>query len=126
MHHFSPPPLAFVLESEPLVALDLEQTLEELGFRVALFSTMEEVVGRCGKEAPALAILDVGDGSSAASIVSAFGREAAPAPLVLSSTSSPPGFPCDHVRLTRPFSHGELLRAIAKAMERAEVGDTVK
>lgn len=68
MNSLDLPPVALLTETDPLVAMDLVEALEQGGYRVlGPFATVAEALPRLGSEPPTLAIIDImlGDGSCA-------------------------------------------------------------
>lgn len=60
---------ALILEDEALIAMDIEYTLEGLGFEIAgWFRTVEEAVTHIDDVAPDLALLDVNLGAGVTSL----------------------------------------------------------
>ncbi|MEO6014238.1 MAG: response regulator [Devosia sp.] len=55
----SQPPVALLLEDEPLIAMDVESTLQDGGFDVVTFATCSEAEAWLEHNHPAIAVVDI-------------------------------------------------------------------
>ena len=106
-----------LVEDEPFIAIDIEETLLKAGHSVEARSSRTDALEWLYDNTPSVAILDVylkdGDGTEIASILRARG-----VPIIFCSGGSPNDLPEDFRAASwvhKPFMGGELLHAVSKA-----------
>ena len=113
---------AFVLEDEPMIALDIEDALTGLGFDVAVVIDPHKVITAIASAPVALVVLNVWSDGSSGSVAAAEAARAMDVPLVLCSSGERlPGFD-DVPFVDSPFSLDNLLIAVRTAMAKMPGG----
>jgi DNA-binding response OmpR family regulator len=110
-----------MVEDEPFIAIDMEETLLKAGYSVEARSSRTDALKWLSENTPSVAILDVylkdGDGTEIALILQTRG-----VPIIFCSGGSPNDLPEDFRASSwvhKPYMDGELLRAVSKAREPA-------
>jgi DNA-binding response OmpR family regulator len=112
-------PSSIVLEDEPLIALDLEDTLQAAGFQsVTLLASCEDALEHISQHTPSLAIVDLHlkDGTSTDLCRELASRNV---PIIVSSVSAQGDADAmfgNVVWLPKPISPADLLNSVAKAL----------
>lgn len=106
-----------MVEDEPFIAIDMEETLMKAGYTVEACSSRTDTLNWLSTHTPSVAILDVylkdGDGIEIALILQARG-----VPLIFCSGGSPNDLPEEFRAASwvhKPYMDGELLRAVSNA-----------
>ncbi|MDW5318503.1 response regulator [Rhizobium sp. PL01] len=106
-----------MVEDEPFIAIDMEETLLKAGYTVEARSSRTDALKWLSHNTPTVAILDIhlkdGDGTEIALILQARG-----VPIIFCSGGSPNDLPEDFRAASwvhKPYMDGELLRAVSNA-----------
>lgn len=112
-------PAILVVEDEPFIALDMEDTLTDAGFSVEARSSCADASTWLAAKTPAVAILDLhlkdGEGTSIAAALRKRG-----VPVVFCSGTHPRDLPEGYESVSwvqKPFLEGELIHAVVQALE---------
>lgn len=110
-----------LVEDEPFIAIDMEETLLKAGYSVEARSSRTDALRWISTHTPSVAILDVylkdGDGTEIALIL-----QARDVPIIFCSGGRPNDLPEGFRAASwvhKPYMDGELLRAVSKAREPA-------
>jgi DNA-binding response OmpR family regulator len=105
-----------MVEDEPFIAIDMEETLVKAGYTVEARSSRTDALKWLSENTPSVAILDVylkdGDGTEIALILRDRG-----VPIIFCSGGSPNDLPEDFRAASwvhKPYMDGELLHAVSK------------
>ncbi len=111
--------VVLLVEDEPFIAIDMAETLSAAGYPVETRSSRSDATRWLASNSPSVAILDVhlkgGDGTEIALILQDRG-----VPIIFCSGGSPADLPADFQAaawVRKPFTEGELLRAIRGALD---------
>lgn len=106
-----------MVEDEPFIAIDMEETLLKAGYTVEARSSRTDALKWLTDNTPSVAILDIylkdGDGTEIALILQARG-----VPIIFCSGGSPNDLPEEFraaLWVHKPYMDGELLRAVSNA-----------
>lgn len=110
---------ALVLESQPLVALMVEDELRQLGFSVEIATTESEAVAAASRQCPDLitssALLNAGSGIEAVRRIRA--RQAVPTIYIVSNREEAPSASADSIILGKPMVRSELQHAVQQVTQ---------
>ena len=121
----SPVPYVLLLEDEPIIALDIENTLDLAGYPVKMCTSRNEALDWLQSSLPVAAIVDLHlkDGSSADVVAELQVREV---PVIICSGSHPSDLPDDLGPVTwiaKPHSEHEI---IATLKETIRIGSSLQ
>lgn len=109
---------AFILEDEPMIAMDIEDALTGLGFDVSIVIDPTKIIAAVASQPVALVVLNVCSDGATNSIAAAAAAREAGIPMVLCSSGEQlEGFD-DVPFVASPFSLDNLLGAVRTAMAR--------